>query len=119
MKIKLSMSRTEGIALLSAVLNCNRFYNWAYGITVIRNPNNTVSKIILHAQDGNTPKKFTLTPEVLMRGANLAIQPEADINRTIKDTIQSGDFMAVDLILDIIVQFGLFGQYVYKDKVRS
>ncbi len=110
MKLKLSLSKTEGIALLTAVPECNRFYHWASGIYITRNADNTVAKIIFH--DSKTLKRCTLTPEVLMRGVNLAIQPETELNPTVKESIQSGNFTP-DIVLDAIIQISAFGKVLY------
>lgn len=114
MKLKLSLSKTEGIALLTAVPNCNRFYHWASGIYISRMPDNTVYRIIFHAHDGESVKRYTLTPESMMRGANLAIQPESKLEPTIKEAIQSGNFFTPDIVLDTIIQVIVFGEVVHQ-----
>lgn len=115
MKLKISLSKAEGIALLTAVPECNRFYHWASGIYITRNADNTVAKIIFH--DSKTLKRYTLTPEVLMRGVNLAIQPETELNSILlnsilKESIQSGNFTS-NIVLDAIIQISVFGKVVY------
>ncbi len=112
MKLKLSLSKAEGIALLTAVPECKHFYHWASGIYISRMPDNTVYKIILHAHDGQSVKRYTLTPESMMRGANLAIQPESKLEPELKESIRSGNFTP-DIVLDTIIQVIVFGEVVH------
>ena len=114
MKVKLSLSRAEAIALLSAVPECNRFIFWCPKFAVQRAADQTICKIFFIANNGQETKNYTLTPEMLMRGANLAIQPDADVYPLIKDAIKDGKFFSADIVLDTVIQFAVFGKVVYK-----
>lgn len=112
MKLKLSVSRSEAASLLQLVPENNRINRWMgnHGNMSIHRmfEKSPITKITFSANQ----QKYTLTAEVIQYGANLAIQPEADIKDDLKDRIKAGKLESEDC-LDVIVQMGLFQRVVY------
>lgn len=112
MKLKISLSRNEAAVLLQRMNDTSALRTWLphvqYWTASQTDKDGRICKVSF-SMDG---KKYTLTPEIVQRGANAAIQPEAGVNADIQEEIKSGSLDLSVRALNIIAQCGLFGKVI-------
>lgn len=112
MKLKLSLSRNEAFALLQRMNDTSALRTWVpyiqYWTAAQTDKDGNICKVSF-SMDG---KKYTLTPEIVQRGANLAIQPGSGVDADIQEEIKSGKLDMSIRALNIIAQCGLFEKVI-------
>lgn len=108
MKLKISLSRNEALALLQRMNDTSALRSWVpyiqYWTASQVDEDGRICKVSF-SMDG---KKYTLTPEIVQRGANLAIQPGSGVDADIQEEIKSGKLELSVRALNVIAQCGLF-----------